>query len=79
MLSMAYGTILVVYYIKTVAFEMTGFFIIIVYRVKTIGFEMTGFTIAIIKLKSFLKRIIGVYIASRQTEMAFWSVISQEV
>ena len=44
---------------------MAGFPIIIIYRVRVIGFEITGLTIAIIKLRSFLKRIIGVYIASR--------------
>ena len=68
---MAYGTILVIYYIKTVALEMTGFPIIIVYRVRAVGFEITSLTVAITKLRSFLKRIIGAYIASRQTEIAF--------
>ena len=62
---MAYGTILVIYYIKTVTLEITGFFIIIVYRVRAIGFEMTGFIAAMTKLKSFLKRIIGVYIVGK--------------
>ena len=62
MLSIAYGTILVVYYIRTVAFKMTGFLIIITYRVKAVGFKMTSLTTAIIKLRSFLKRTIGVYI-----------------
>ena len=71
MLSIAYSTILVVYYIRTVAFKIIGFPIIIIYRVRTVGFEMTGLTTAIIKLRSFLKRIIGVYIASRQIEMVF--------
>ena len=75
MLSIAYGTILVVYYIRTVALEMTGFFIIIIYRVRAVGFKITGFTIAMTKLKSFFKRIIGVYIASGLTEIAFWSVV----
>ena len=63
MLSIVYGTILVIYHIKTVTFKMTSFPIIIIYRVRVIGFKMTGLTIAIIKLRSFFKRIIGVYIA----------------
>ena len=62
---MAYGTTLVVYYIRIVVFEITGFPIIIVYRVKAIGFEMIGFIIAVIKLRNFFKRIIGVYITSK--------------
>ncbi len=62
---MACSIILVIYYIRTVAFKMTGFPIIIIYRVRVVGFKITGFTIAIIKLKSFLKRIIGAYIAGR--------------
>ena len=64
MLFMAYSTILVACYIRIVALKMTGFPIIIVYRVRAIGFKMTGLIIAITKLRSFLKRIIGVYIAS---------------
>ena len=68
---MAYGTILVTCYMRTVVFKMTGFPTIIIYRVKAVGFKMTGLTIAIIKLRSFLKRTIGVYIDSKQTEMAF--------
>jgi len=68
---MAYSTILVIYYIRTVALEITSFPIIIVYKVRAIGFKITGFIIAVIKLRSFLKRTIGAYIASRQTEMAF--------
>ena len=62
LLSMAYSTILVICYIRTIAFEMTGFFIIIVYRIKAVGFEITSFIIAVTKLKSFFKRIIGIYI-----------------
>ena len=62
---MAYGTILVAYYTKIVAFKITGFPIIITYRVRAVSFKITGFTIAIIKLRSFLKRIIGAYIAGR--------------
>jgi len=68
---MAYGTILVVCYMRTVALEMTSFPIIIIYRVRAVGFKITSLTIAIIKLRSFLKRIIGVYIAGGQIEMAF--------
>ena len=56
---------------RTVAFEITSFPTIIIYKVRAVGFKMTSLTAAIIKLKSFLKRIIGTYIASRQTEMAF--------
>ena len=44
---------------------MTGFFIIIIYKVKTVGFEMTSLTVVMTKLRSFFKRIIGVYIAGR--------------
>ena len=65
MLFMAYGTILVACYIRTVALKMTGFPIIIIHRVRAIGFKMTGFTIVIIKLRSFLKRTIGAYMAGR--------------
>jgi len=62
---MACSIILVIYYIKTVAFKIIGFPIIIIYRVRAVGFKITGLTVAVIKLRSFLKRIIGVYIASR--------------
>ena len=65
MLSIAYSTILVIYYIKTVTLKITGFPIIIIYRVRVVSFKITSLTIAAIKLKSFLKRIIGAYIASR--------------
>ena len=71
MLSIAYGTILVAYYIRIVAFKITGFPTIIIYRVRAVGFEITSLTTAATKLRSFLKRIIGVYIAGRQIEMAF--------
>ena len=71
MLSIAYSTILVTCYIKTVIFKITSFPTIIIYKVRVVGFKMTSLTIAITKLRSFLKRIIGVYIASRQIEMAF--------
>ena len=56
---------------RTVALKITGFPIIIAYRVRVVGFKITGLTTAVIKLRSFLKRTIGVHIASRQTEMAF--------
>jgi len=62
---MAYSTILVIYYIRTVTLKITGFPIIIIYRVRAVGFKITGLTIAAIKLKSFLKRTIGAYIAGR--------------
>ena len=75
MLSIAHSTILVIYYIRTVALKMTGFFIIIVCKIKTIGFKMTGFTTIMTKLKSFLKRTISTYIAGGLTKMAFWSVV----
>ena len=68
---MAYSTILVACYIRTVTLKITGFPTIIVYRVKAIGFKIIGLTTAAIKLRSFLKRTISVYIAGRQTEMAF--------
>jgi hypothetical protein len=71
LLSIAYSIILVVYYIRTVAFKITSFPTIIVYRVRAVGFKMTSLTAAIIKLRSFLKRIIGVYIAGRQIEIVF--------
>ena len=63
MLSIAYSTTLVAYYTRTVALEITGFPIIIACRVKAVGFKMTGLTAAVIKLRSFLKRTIGAYIA----------------
>ena len=50
---------------------MTGFPTIIIYRVRAVGFKITSLTAAMIKLRSFLKRIIGVYIASKQTEIVF--------
>ena len=62
---MAYGIILVAYYIRTVTLKMTGFPIIIVYRVRVVGFKMTSLTTAAIKLKGFFKKIIGVHIAGR--------------
>ena len=71
MLFIAYSTTLVIYYMRTVALEMTNFPIIIVCRVRAVGFKITGLTAAIIKLGSFLKRIIGAYITNRQTEIAF--------
>ena len=62
---MAYGTILVARYTRTVTLKITGFPIIIIYRVKVVGFKITSLTIAAIKLRSFLKRTIGAYIAGR--------------
>jgi len=58
---MAYSTILVIYYTRIVAFKITGFPIIIIYRVKVVSFKITGLTTAAIKLRGFLKRIIGAY------------------
>ena len=65
MLSIAYGTILVIYYTRIVTLKITGFPIIIIYRVKAVSFKITGLTIAAIKLRSFLKRIISSYMAGR--------------
>jgi hypothetical protein len=50
---------------------MTNFPIIIAYRVKAVGFKITSFTAAVIKLRSFLKRIISIYITGGQTEIVF--------
>jgi hypothetical protein len=60
---------------KIVAFKITGFPTIIIYRVRAVGFKITSLTIAVIKLRSFLKRAIGVYIAGGQTKMAFWNIV----
>ena len=68
---MAYSTILVVYYIRIVTLKITDLSIIIIYRVRVLSFKITSLTIAVVKLRSFLKKIIGAYIASRQTEIAF--------
>ena len=65
MLFIAYNIILVAYHIRTVVLKITGFPIIIAYRVRVVGFKITGLTAAIIKLRSFFKRIIGAYIASK--------------
>ena len=62
---MAYSTILVIYYIRIVTLKITGFPIIIIYRVRAVSFKITSLTVAIIKLKGFLKRTIGAYIAGR--------------
>ena len=62
---MAYGTILVIRYTRIVALKITSFPIIIIYRVRAVSFKITGLTAAVIKLRSFLKRIIGAYIAGR--------------
>ena len=71
MLSIAYSTILVTHHTRTVIFKITSFPIIIIYRVKAVGFKMTSLTAAVIKLRSFLKRIISMHIASRQIKIAF--------
>ena len=71
MLSIAYSTTLVTYYIRIVTLKITSFPIIIIYRVRAVGFKMTSLTTAIIKLKSFLKRIIGAHIANKQIEIVF--------
>jgi hypothetical protein len=76
LLFIAYNTILVACYIRTVTLKITGFPTIIVYRVRAVSFKMTGLITTVIKLRSFLKRIISIYITSEQTEIAFWSVIS---
>ena len=65
MLSIAYSTILVIYYTRIVTLKITSFPIIILYRVKVVSFKITGLTIAVIKLRGFFKRIISVYITSR--------------
>jgi len=62
---MAYGTILVARYTRIVALKITGFPIIIVYRVRAVSFKITSLTAAVIKLKSFFKRIISAHIAGR--------------
>ena len=62
---MAYSTILVACYTRIVTLKITSFPIIIIYRVRAVSFKITGLTIAVIKLRSFLKRIISAYIASR--------------
>ena len=56
---------LVIYYTKIVTLKITGFPIIIIYRVRVVSFKITSLTIAIIKLRSFLKRIINAYITGR--------------
>ena len=56
---------------RTVVFKITSFPIIIICRVRVVGFKITSLTAAVIKLRSFLKRTISVYIASKQTEIAF--------
>jgi lipid A disaccharide synthetase len=65
LLSIAYSTILVTRYTRTAALKITGFPIIIAYRVRAVSFKITSLTIAAIKLRSFLKRIIGLYIAGK--------------
>jgi hypothetical protein len=65
LLSIAYNTILIIYYTRIVTLKITGFPIIIIYRVRAVSFKITSLTIAAIKLRSFLKRTISAYIASR--------------
>jgi hypothetical protein len=65
LLSIAYSTILVIYYTKIATLKITGFPIIITYRVRVVSFKITSLTAAVIKLRSFLKRTIGLYIAGR--------------
>jgi len=62
---MAYSTILVIRYTKIVTLKITGFSIIIAYRVRVVSFKITSLTTAVIKLRSFLKRIISAYIAGK--------------
>jgi len=62
---MAYSTILVTRYTKIVTLKITGFPTIIIYRVRAVSFKITSLIAAAIKLRSFLKRIIGVYMAGR--------------
>jgi len=71
LLSIAYSTILVIYYTKIVTLKITSFPIIIIYRVRVVNFKITSLTVAAIKLKSFFKRIISAYIASGQIKIAF--------
>ena len=44
---------------------MINFPTIIIYRVRAVGFKITSLIAATIKLRSFFKRIIGAYIASK--------------
>ena len=62
---------MVIYYTKIVTLKITGFPIIIARRVRAVSFKITGLTIAVIKLRSFLKRIIGAYIAGKQIKIVF--------
>jgi hypothetical protein len=71
LLSIAYSTILVIRYTKTATLKITSFPIIITRRVRAVSFKITSLTAAVIKLRSFLKRIIGLYIAGKQIEIAF--------
>ena len=62
---------MVAHHIKTVVFEITSFPTIIIYRVRAVGFKITSLTAAIIKLKGFFKRTIGMHIAGKQTKITF--------
>ena len=44
---------------------MINFPTIIIYRVRAVGFKITSLTAAAIKLRSFFKRTIGVYITNK--------------
>ena len=56
---------------RAVAFKITSFPTIIVCRAKAVGFKIISLTAAIIKLRSFLKKTIGVHITSRQIKVVF--------
>jgi lipid A disaccharide synthetase len=71
LLFIAYNTILVACHIRTVTLKITGFPTIIIYRVRAVSFKITSLTTAVIKLRSFLKRTISVYMASRKIEIVF--------
>jgi lipid A disaccharide synthetase len=71
LLFIAYNTILVACYTRTVALKITGLPIIIACRVRAVSFKITSLTTVVIKLRSFLKRTISIYITGKQTEMVF--------
>jgi len=65
LLSIAYSTILVIYYTKIVTLKITGFPIIIAYKIRVVSFKITGFIITVIKLRGFFKRTISAYMAGK--------------
>jgi len=65
LLSIAYSTILVIYYTRIVTLKIISFPIVIIYRVKVVSFKITSLTAVVIKLRRFFKRIISAYIAGR--------------